>query len=122
MATGGDDIDKLLRELDAFESTGAKQANVPAKKAESAPATSAKAGKDAAKAEGKGKDRGGRMAFAVVAAIVAGVLGAGVGMVLGPILGWLPLLDFGFWSTGLGAAFGGFLTALIAGPPRWFSD
>ena len=40
---------------------------------------------------------GGRVGFAVVAAVVFGVIG-------------------------VGAAFGAFLTALVAGPPRWFSS
>jgi hypothetical protein len=120
MTSGGDDIEKLLRELDAMEggppSTSGKQVQ---------PKAAAPAAKASGKAAGESEESsggGGRLAFAAVAAVVMGIVGALTGMVLGPVLGWLPLLDFGFWATGLGAAFGGFLTALVAGPPRWFSS
>ena len=57
---------------------------------------------------------GGRFAFAVLAALGSGVIGA-----LGGLLLWfVPFI--GPITTGAGAALGGFLTALIAGPPRWF--
>jgi len=57
----------------------------------------------------------GRFAFAVLAALGSGAIGA-----LGGLLLWfMPFI--GPVTTGAGAALGGFLTALIAGPPRWFS-
>lgn len=56
---------------------------------------------------------GGRFPFAVIAAVVMG----GAGWVSGLLLPGLAS-----WSAGVGAAFAGFLTALIAGPPRWFSS
>lgn len=120
MASGGDDIDKLLRELDAMEGSGA--AATPAANRSQVAPTSSSAPASRQAGETKGKAKGGRVAFALVAAVVCGLVGAGAGMVLGPVLGWLPFLDFGFWSTGLGAALGGFLTGVVAGPPRWFSD
>jgi hypothetical protein len=49
-----------------------------------------------------------------VAAVVFGVIGLVVGL-------FVPFL-LGTFSTGVGAAFGAFLTALVAGPPRWFSS
>ena len=56
---------------------------------------------------------GGRLAFAGIAAAAMGVLGWGVGLIL-------PFLGAG--SAGVGAACGAFVTALVAGPPRWFSS
>jgi hypothetical protein len=58
---------------------------------------------------------GGRFGFAVLAALGSGVIGA----VGGLLLWFVPFI--GPITTGAGAALGGFLTALIAGPPRWFS-
>lgn len=57
--------------------------------------------------------RSGRIAFAVVAAVGVGVTGWVVGLLL-PFLGGV--------SMGFGAALGAFVTALVAGPPRWFSS
>jgi hypothetical protein len=58
---------------------------------------------------------GGRAGFAVLAALGSGA----VGTIGGFLLWFVPFI--GPISTGVGAAIGGFLTALIAGPPRWFS-
>lgn len=58
---------------------------------------------------------GGRLAFAVLAALGSGVVGAFGGL----LLWFVPFI--GPITMGVGAAFGGLLTALIAGPPRWFS-
>jgi len=57
--------------------------------------------------------RSGRIAFSVVAAVVIG----GAGWVAGLILPFLGSVSMGF-----GAALGAFVTALVAGPPRWFSS
>lgn len=56
---------------------------------------------------------GGRLAFAAVAAVALGVTGWVAGLLL-PFLGSV--------SLGTGAALGAFVTALVAGPPRWFSS
>ena len=56
---------------------------------------------------------GGRVAFAGASAIALGVIGWGTGLVL-------PFVGAG--SAGFGAAVGAFVTALVAGPPRWFSS
>lgn len=106
MHTGGmadDDIERLLREVNALNSGAADSnaGNVPAKATPSTPAK-----KEASSA-------GGRLAFAV-----------GSGAVLG-VAGWFGglLMPFvGSFSAGVGAAFGAFAAALIAGPPRWFSS
>jgi hypothetical protein len=58
---------------------------------------------------------GGRVGFALLAAVGSGAVGA----VGGLLLWFVPFI--GPVTTGAGAALGGFLTALIAGPPRWFS-
>ncbi len=54
----------------------------------------------------------GRIAFAVAGAAVMGVAGTASGL-------FLPGISM--ISTGVGAAVGAFLIALIGGPPRWFS-
>ncbi len=54
----------------------------------------------------------GRLAFAVAGAAVMGAAGAASGL-------FFPGISM--ISTGVGAAVGAFLIALIGGPPRWFS-
>jgi len=77
------------------------------------------AGKPARQDQPKEVDRGstggtgGRLAFAGISAAAMGVLGWGVGLIL-------PFVGAG--SAGVGAACGAFVTALVAGPPRWFSS
>ena len=93
-----DDIERLLREIDATNS--------------SRPATPASpSGKEVAPAEGS--SAGGRVAFAVGAGVVTGV-GAWLFGVFTP---WTDALDMGF-----AAAVAAFLTGLVAGPPKWFSS
>jgi hypothetical protein len=94
-----DEIERLLREIDA--TSGAKPSSTPVVK----PAA------EVARAD-DGKP-GGRVAFAVGAAAVTGV-GAWVFGVFTP---WTDALDMGF-----AAAVAAFLTGLVAGPPRWFSS
>ena len=97
-----DEIERLLREVAG--TTGSQPA--------------AGAGKQPAQAK---PDRGlstagsfgGRVAFAGASAIALGVIGWGTGLVL-------PFVGAG--SAGFGAAIGAFVTALVAGPPRWFSS
>lgn len=55
---------------------------------------------------------GGRLAYAAVG---AAVLGAG-GAISGLLLPGISII-----STGIGAAVGAFVIALVSGPPRWFS-
>ena len=96
-----DDIEKLLAQVS--QTTQQPSQGTPAKKA----------GSEVAK---KGSDKpGGRFAFALVTAIVFG----GIAFVVG----WLftPFVLTGT-SMGVGAALGSFATALLAGPPRWFSS
>lgn len=103
MHTGGmadDDIERLLREVNAL---GGASAQTPA------PARS----KSVARAEQSARDTGGRLAFAVGSGVVLGAAGW---------FGGLLMPFVGSFSAGLGAAFGAFVAALVAGPPRWFSS
>jgi len=95
-----DDIEKLLAQV---SQTTQPPSSTPAKKSRS----------EVAK-PGDPKP-GGRFAFAVITALIFG----GVAFVVG----WLftPFVLTGT-SMGVGAALGSFATALIAGPPRWFSS
>ncbi len=97
-----DDIEKLLAEVGKSTSNAAGGAASPARKDDRTPA---KAGDGAA---------GGRLAFAVITALVLG----GAAFVVGLIT---PFVLSGP-SMGVGAALGAFFTALLAGPPRWFSS
>ena len=104
-----DDIERLLREVDAMNNP-----NFPASGSRSPEASKSK---DVAKRDdSSGGGAGGRLAFAVASAVVVGGLGAA----FGAILFVLPFV--GPITTGVGAALGGFITALVAGPPRWFSS
>ncbi len=95
-----DDIEKLLAQV---SQTTQQPGATPAKKS----------GSDVAKKSGD--KPGGRFAFALVTALVFG----GIAFVVG----WLftPFVLTGT-SMGVGAALGSFATALLAGPPRWFSS
>lgn len=99
-----EDIDKLLRELEAMNSGTVQrpEAATPARRQPSAPATS------------EGPSTGGRIAWAGAGAIGAGI----VGLILGTILAFLPWVST--MSTAVGAALGGALMALVSGPPAWF--
>ena len=92
-----DDIERLLAEVSGTQDTSgdvAKKASPPAKRTSDKP--------------------GGRLAFALVSAVVFGVVAF--------LVGWLTPFVLTGTSLGLGAAIGSFVTALIAGPPRWFSS
>ena len=96
-----DDIEKLLAQVS--QTTQQSSQGTPAKKS----------GSEVAR---KASDKpGGRFAFAVITALVFG----GIAFVVG----WLftPFVLTGT-SMGVGAALGSFATALLAGPPRWFSS
>ena len=98
-----DDIERLLREVEALESGGSKaQPPVPAQ------------GREPAKQEAPSESGGGRVGWSLIAA--AG--GGAAGFIIGTLLGFLPLVDG--LSTALGAALGAALAALISGPPGWY--
>ena len=94
-----DEIERLLREIDATSSS--KPAATPAPKASA----------EVAKADSR--SAGGRLAFAAGA---AGVTGVGAWL-FGVFTPWTDALDMGF-----AAAVAAFLTGLVAGPPKWFSS
>lgn len=95
-----DEIERLLREI-----AGTTGGQAPGEAA----GQPAKAERGLAPVGGVG----GRVAFAGVSAVALGVVGWGAGLML-------PFVGAG--SAGFGAALGAFLTALVAGPPRWFSS
>ena len=95
-----DEIERLLREIDA--TTGTPAAQPPAKPTGSEPVA-----REATSASG------GRVAFAGLAALVMGG-GAFVFAVFTP---WTDAFDMG-----LAGAVAAFVTGFVAGPPRWFSS
>ena len=99
-----DDIEKLLREIDAMNAGGGKSAQVPAvpqgKEVEST---------DAAKS---GAGAGGRVAWTGTTAIGGFFAGGLAGAIL-------PFVDSG--SAAVGAAIGAAIVAALSGPPGWFS-
>jgi hypothetical protein len=98
-----DDIERLLREVEALESGPSKaQPPVPAQS------------REPAKQQSASESGGGRTSWALIAA--AG--GGAAGFIIGTLLGFLPLVDG--LSTGLGAAIGAAIAALIGGPPGWY--
>lgn len=99
-----DEIERLLREVAATNGPGASAAEASG----TAPSRQA-----AAPVVRNGGSTGGRLAFAGVAAGSMGVAGWAVGLLL-------PFVGAG--SAGIGAALGAFVTAIVAGPPRWFSS
>jgi hypothetical protein len=94
-----DEIERLLREINATSGTPAAQP--PATTPEKTVATT-----ETGRA-------GGGLAFASIAAVTLG--GA---TIVGALL--TPFTD-NFW-TAVGAAGGAFVTGLVSGPPRWFSS
>lgn len=101
-----DDIEKLLREIDAMNA--GQGGGVPAKPEEKAvePAKPAKPAESGS---------GSRLAWTGTSA-VGGLL---VGGFTGTVLTFLPYV--GTASTALGAAFGAAVAAAVSGPPRWFN-
>jgi anti-sigma factor RsiW len=92
-----DEIEKLLREISSQDLPKSapvqrKESTTPDQQSEST--------------------SGGRISFAIAGAAVMGAGGAASGLILPGI---------SMISTGIGAAFGAFLIALVSGPPRWFS-
>lgn len=92
-----DDIEKLLNEIS--QST-------------TAPSPASSAAQKQGKSVQRNESGSGRLPFAIAIAVVLG----GIGFIAGLIFPFV-----GGFSAGIGAAMGSFLTALITGPPRWFS-
>lgn len=90
-----DDLERLLREIE--RNTGAPVQPAPSRSVESTKAASP----------------GGRLAFAGIAAVTLG----GATWFLGLLMPFV-----GATSAGIGGAVAAGVTALIAGPPRWFSS
>jgi hypothetical protein len=106
-----DEIERLLREIDATNSSAKPGGSVEK-------ATGGAVAKNDNLPAKSGESGGGRLAFAVVAAVGAGVVTFGVGAFL-----WLvPFINPSALDMGFGGAIAGFITALLAGPPRWFSS
>jgi hypothetical protein len=100
-----DDIERLLREIDAVNGTAKPAAGGSVEKKSGTPATTSGTG-------------GGRLAFSIVAGVGMGAVAFGVGAFL-----WLvPFINPSALDMGFGGLIAGFLTGLIAGPPRWFSS
>ena len=99
-----DDIERLLREIDAMNAGSGQGAALPApaqnKAIEPAPAS--------------GASGGGRVAWAGASAF-GGLL---VGGVTGTILTFLPSVST--VSTAVGAALGAAVAGFVSGPPDWF--
>ena len=102
-----DEIERLLREVQAGTSGS------PASGGLSSTSAGGSAPVPRGSAEGAPRSAGGRMAFAGIAAGVSGV-GA---FLVGVFTPWTDALDMGF-----AAAVAAFVTAAVAGPPRWFSS
>jgi len=97
-----DDIERLLREVNAM--------NTPASAGKSVEKSRST---EVAKSEESSGGAGGRLAFAVGSGVVLG----GAGWFFGLLMPFV-----GSFSAGVGAALGAFTASLIAGPPRWFSS
>jgi hypothetical protein len=95
-----DEIERLLREIDATNSPARPASGSEVAKTSNTPAVPQSGG-------------GGRLAFSMIAAVGMGAAAWFVGLIL-PFTSAV--------SAGIGGAFAAFVTALIAGPPRWFSS
>lgn len=96
-----DDIERLLREVDALTNSG--KAQPPATKPE-------KAGPPAESGDGSSR----RGAWVAASAVGGGLFG----LIAGTLLWFLPWISG--MSTALGAALGAALVGFVSGPPRWF--
>jgi hypothetical protein len=105
-----DDIEALLREIDAMNSGSAAPSGSPGREV-----VPAKSGKEAMSPDEESK-RSSRVTWMLIAAGGSGAIGAILGFFLWIFPGVSPL------ATGLGAALGGALTALIGGAPKWLRD
>jgi hypothetical protein len=104
-----DDLDRLMRELDAMNRPaigGTSSSGTPA----------ARPPGEAERAAGKKGTASGRLAWTGASAVGGGVLGG----IVGTVLTFLPAVST--LSTAVGAALGGAAVAFVSGPPRWFDD
>lgn len=101
MTNSPEDYEKLLAQI---ESTSRSQSTPPAR---------ARTPESPARQDKEGGGVGGRLAFGLVAGAALGVGGWFFGLVM-------PFMSA--TSMGFGAAGAAFITALVAGPPRWFSS
>lgn len=101
-----EELAKLMREIDQFDSGASPGPSTPA-----APSATPSAG------SGSGKEiaetGGGKGRWVGIAAVTSGV----GGFLVGSVLWFVPWVDPA--STGLGAALGGAIAALVGKPPRW---
>jgi hypothetical protein len=109
-----DDIDKLLREIDAMNKRALGPSGAAPVPAERSAGDVAGGRGSAVKGGAGGGTRGGRIAWTGVSA-VGGFLAGGV---VGTVLAILP--SVGTLSTAVGAALGGALVGFVSGPPGWF--
>ena len=96
-----DDIDRLLREIDAMNAGQGAALPAPAQNKAIEPAAASSSGS-------------GRVAWTGASA-VGGLLAGGV---VGTVLTFLPYVSTA--STAVGAALGAGLAGLVSGPPAWF--
>lgn len=108
-----DDIDKLLREIEAMNKSQPAPGSAVDKPGTREVRATGSADARAAKPAG---GRGARVAWTGAGAVGGFVTGGVVGTVLA-FLPWVSTL-----STAVGAALGGAAVALVSGPPRWFDD
>jgi hypothetical protein len=99
-----DDLQRLLNEVSA--ATGGSPQ--PSTSRADAARSQSNSGRDLVRGS-----VGGRIAFAVVASVGMGVFTWFAGLIL-------PFTDA--FSAGVGGLIAGFATAILAGPPRWFSS
>ncbi len=97
-----DDIERLLREVNAMNSPSSSGKGVEQSKS-----------REVAAPDQSSSGAGGRLAFAIGSGVVLG----GAGWFFGLLMPFV-----GSFSSGVGAALGAFTAALVAGPPRWFSS
>ncbi len=103
-----DEIEKLLREINASStptSGSSSSSEVSSRKSD--------VGKKARHKESESSSGSGRFPFAVASGVVVG----GAGAVFGLLFPFFTII-----GTGLTAAVAAFITAIIAGPPKWFSS
>jgi hypothetical protein len=100
-----DDIEKLLREINASSNPASGSSEVSSKRSD--------IGKKAHNKKSDSPAGSGRFPFAVASGVVIGGAGAVIGL-------FFPF--FTIIGTGLTAAVAAFVTAIIAGPPKWFSS
>lgn len=101
-----DELAKLMREIDQFDSKGATPATPAA--ASPLPEAASSPSREVAAADA---GAGAKTKWIVVSAAIGG----GAGLVVGAVVPFF----LGSFQTGVGAALGGALAALIGRPPTW---